>query len=621
MALKLKLSPSSSIEVFNFDGAGEYIDLGSLSYDASTDKTIYFNMWIDTSEGHTNETVLHFLSAGSDYFKFRLDGSLFKIQPGALGGGAQYYIEGHTEKIINCEVSKSSNVVNYFKINGVEQTDVGEQNLGGGSSGWYIGNGQNDILNNATVWDIKIYDVNSGQYLHQWDGYPNPTSDSAWVDKVGSKNGTVINSGTATSRIISGGVTSIINKLKIFPSGLSRLLLSGETTGNYLIAIGSRLDPCAGVWFSTDNGETFTEDPCTYQLKNGSLNAGYLYITPDTNHIMIGINDDTASATAGNKMMWSHDKGNTWNYRFLGTTNSNIGYIECDDSGQIIIKGSWDNSNDAGIELSTDGGDTWDWFETVGGSNRKYAYPHLNVYSGQYIMASGQYYSSIPETPVIYSSNYGTDVSILREYNPVDASIVNSFSTINKLQMSGDGKYMIFAAYGIFQNSSDYGYSWVTHYESNNSYGSDDAAYGLISIDGKYQMFTQRQDVSSFFSDNYGVSFTEFYDTDGSLFTCNYGRQFMNRSGNNMIALRSYPGSGFNLKEVWRNRNFDSNGWYLTHTFDSDMHNMDMSSDGNLVFAILTDGSMYYSINGGDSFIMSSDINPMDPSTAYIAIS
>lgn len=548
------------------------------------------------------------------------DSSIFFAQKNTYN---DYSILGKNNQILNCEIYKnySGDNISYFKINGIAQTEgtlgvsaAGTYNgVGIGLSGYSFSAWTTDLstLGDATIWDVKMIEASTNTLLHYWKGYPEGNTVSAWKDQVGSLDAignTVIGSRDINDIEIYGG-----KKLKISNNYLysNKLLLNYPIEiGPYVILLTTKGNKNYSNFISYDKGVTFNEnaDLSTYMLSTSvtdPISAPYTYISPNTKHLMVGYYDSSKSGLA-----WSHDSGITWDASTQKLETD--GYTKCSDDGTIMVKGSIDNVAGTGIMYSKDSGTTWSLFEpAVGADNRKYFVPVMNA-TGKYIMSNSQYVGS--GVKMIFSSDYGDNCAYLEDIDNPTYFIRDGFGTNRNNVMSSDGKYMLNLVWGTVQNSSDYGYSWYTIF-TGSSGTSQYYMYGAMSLTGQYQVYQKNEDSSIYFSNDYGVSFNKFNKNIGGEFSCKpdwirYSLDMMNMVGIDV-----------DLKTVWRNKNFDSNGWYNSYTFTTNILNFSMSSDGNVVLMQTTDASIFYSWDGGDTFSKSTFENPLAPSSyLYLAI-
>lgn len=200
MSSDMVLAPESTIsyvDVLDFDGSHNIL-LSSAGYssDMAGNKKITWNMLIDNSEGYSAEVFIHMIdnAGGNNVFDVGLDGSLFHIK-GYRGGSWNYYYEigNNYGKVIECEVNKTDTGVASFKIGDVTQSGTYDTaNYGSLSVGWYFGYNDAVYLDNATLWDIKLYDTDAaGVLTHSWKGTPDASINAGWVDDVSTFDGTV----------------------------------------------------------------------------------------------------------------------------------------------------------------------------------------------------------------------------------------------------------------------------------------------------------------------------------------------------------------------------------------------------------------------------------------------
>ena len=253
MGLNLKIVPyveaeaSTAYQVFDFDdgfyATADNIYFGSVDTSKNAavayGKKMTFKLYLDNSTGYNDEPVIQFYAnSGNDLIDLHLDGSLFTVYAkfGGTGGwrSKSYFIGDNFGKVINCEINKSKNglygQIDSFYIDDIEQTSIGTPNgWSGASSGWWFGRDADNALDNATVFEIKIYDTSSaGELIHHWKGYPNAAADAAWADEVDGIPGEVFN-GPGNNRTVveytDASASGTPNKLLIVPDASSILIL------------------------------------------------------------------------------------------------------------------------------------------------------------------------------------------------------------------------------------------------------------------------------------------------------------------------------------------------------------------------------------------------------------
>ena len=282
MGLKLKIEPyvtvdaSTEYQVFDFDngfyGTADVPYFGSsIDADIAYGKKMTFKLYLDNSIGYNDLPVIQFYgNSGNDLIDLHLDGSLFAVYAkfGGTGGWRSKYYEigDYYGEVISCEINKSRSgsygQVDSFIINGDEQTSVGQpQGWTGATSSWILGRDADSTLDNATVFEIKIYDTSTGgsPLIHHWAGYPNAAADAAWVDLVGSKDGEILNGPGNNRNVVEysdASASGTPNKLSIIPGG-SKLLLYDPLIGLTTFTLDSS-------FVYTDQGKTPLWGPTYY---------------------------------------------------------------------------------------------------------------------------------------------------------------------------------------------------------------------------------------------------------------------------------------------------------------------------------------------------------------------
>ena len=369
---------------------------------------------------------------------------------------------------------------------------------------------------------------------------------------------------------------------------------------NHVIFLGTSNSAAQNNYISYDNGVSFSMNSDLSTRMVGMTSIPYLYLSPNGQHVLAGGINGVNSPWA-----WSHDYGVTWNSSTAISPEE--GYLRCSDDGQIMMKGSYQNTPGSGTNAvySKNGGTTWNKFEpSIGADNRKYITPQISA-DGKYAMITSQYATA--NLYAVFSSNYGDNPTFLKDIDNPSYPISETYSGVWGNGMSTNGKYMINGGYGVLQNSSDYGYSWYTIY--NDTKDVNHAAFPMMSRDGRYQVYQTYIDSSLYGSSNYGVTWNNFYKSSGGYFVPVANTTKSSHDGLNLIAR-----SAASVYEVWRCKNFDINGWYKTTTFASAISQLELSSDGTLVIAELADGKIMYSWDGGETFTQSSFTNPLAPS-------
>lgn len=372
----------------------------------------------------------------------------------------------------------------------------------------------------------------------------------------------------------------------------------------YVVFLTTRNSTAQSNYLSYDGGVTFEINQDLSALTQGATQMQFPYVTPGGQHLMTNYYSPSASKT-----IWSHDRGITWDASFIGSSLP-YGPAKCSQDGQFMFKGSYNNPDTSnGAHYSQDGGLTWYKYQpadaSLGGDgpNRKYISPQMSSISGQYSHITSQFSGS--GMKAVSSSDYGSTVVRIEDIdNPSYPFTDYSQAAYMNNSMSEDGKYQMNLCYQNFQNSSDYGISWVTRRTS--------GTYINARMDrtGQYQFYQDNADGSIAGSNDYGVNWSgfNFYPR-----TAYYS---MSLDGMNLIG--AHPTQH---RQLWRCQNFNFSGWYNSFTFDSSIITLDLSSDGNLAIVELQDGKVMYSNDGGGTFSQSTFTNPLAPDLMYLKIS
>jgi len=184
--------------LLDFDGS-TYVSLGS-QVDASMNKIITFNLYIESSTHDFGDSIIRFPNSQVDDFNIYFS-SLGKIQlytnnyDSTRGGFTKTITSDMLKRQLYFEVGKAEGTFKFLKMNGILQENEGGTNGSGGSPAF--GGQASIIMQNAALWDIRIYDYDSsaftgtGSLMHHWRGYPRGETNAAWEDLVGNVNGTV----------------------------------------------------------------------------------------------------------------------------------------------------------------------------------------------------------------------------------------------------------------------------------------------------------------------------------------------------------------------------------------------------------------------------------------------
>ncbi len=192
---------------FELDGLDDdYIKLpANLGSDITGDKRITFNAYRHINETHTM-FFFNFWDTTSDYLRMSTTGNNVHIyMDGTAPGKGHTYLNADliTEGLMQMEIIKTASEIESFKINGIEQTVDGSTYSGVNYTTSYAAGLSNQSLDNVSIWDVKIYDSDVGGNLtHWWKGTgPDADKDSAWVDQVGSLDGSVFGQSLSTVQI------------------------------------------------------------------------------------------------------------------------------------------------------------------------------------------------------------------------------------------------------------------------------------------------------------------------------------------------------------------------------------------------------------------------------------
>jgi len=310
---RLKINQSAVYDVLNFDNSTYVPVYTDRSSDIEGSKKITFKLWLDASGGYAERTkVMGFATNNQDRLEVSMTGNQINVAPYGIAG-SQYPIGDWYNKVLNCEVNKTTNSIDSFYINGQEQTPGSPITFNSFNSTWIIG-GSGANLKNATVWDIKIYDTSTGlpgTLTHYWKGYPNGDTSIAWKDLAGSFSPASIIGAEAGTReiqgIYSGDISGLTRKLLLYGTYVEQPFFTFITDSSSPTVF----DPY--VW--SDGGSII------WDLGDGSIISGD--IVPDHYYSQLG------------------DKTVKW---FNGTTTGqdSITRVFLDTSG---IKGSLDFSN------------------------------------------------------------------------------------------------------------------------------------------------------------------------------------------------------------------------------------------------------------------------------------
>ena len=181
--------------VFDF-GPGAYVILHPSSNQAILgNKILTWKMWLDQDSGYgSNIEIFNFISnITSDCLSVYLNNNtlFIGVKLTATQVCKSYSITGFANQILTCEITKGTSNIVSFKINGVTQSSIGDTGFGGNVDAWYIGY-SGTMLNNATVWDIKLTDY-TPTTIEQFLGYPNGNVSSSWTRVGGGASAVLVN--------------------------------------------------------------------------------------------------------------------------------------------------------------------------------------------------------------------------------------------------------------------------------------------------------------------------------------------------------------------------------------------------------------------------------------------
>jgi len=232
-AKKLQLNlPSLTLDgVLDFDNN---IEITVLSEDSDVwliPIQLEFKMFLDVDSGFHHALFSSFpATSDNSYLTVVLyDSSLYvKTYTGSQKAAS---IKEFNNQIIDVKIIKDTNTFTdpsiYFNnIDVGAYTDIiyilsrnGGTILGGGIDLCNFGGSNVTMrkLENGTIWDVKITDLTTNTLIHSWDGYPAGNTSSAWLDNVGSYDGTLLGSaGTRDILAFSGPGNVLTSSRKLF---------------------------------------------------------------------------------------------------------------------------------------------------------------------------------------------------------------------------------------------------------------------------------------------------------------------------------------------------------------------------------------------------------------------
>jgi hypothetical protein len=182
--------------VIDWDGINDIVTLSGQP-DLSGTKTITFNMWLTKDTGFASDMLFTLGLPPGNIFA-ELDSNIIRIGISAnvnIGSTKTYSITGLTNQKLSCTIVKTTDAISSFTINGSPQsggTGVSTRNTELSAIG---GDGNlSSLLEDAYIWNIAVEGIGS------WLGSGNnANTDAAWLDGIGSNNGTVVGSPTLKS--------------------------------------------------------------------------------------------------------------------------------------------------------------------------------------------------------------------------------------------------------------------------------------------------------------------------------------------------------------------------------------------------------------------------------------
>ena len=175
--------------LFNFDGNANILVRPVSTSDVSGNRAIKWKMWLDQESGYTACKVFCFWPSGtySETCNIGLNNNEIIIQTKYLSTSLKYSLSGLSNNILNCEVKKSGETIDYFKVNDISLSSTGSGSfLGGNGDAWYISFAG---LYLATIWDIRVIDSDTQILKDGFLGYPNGNTSNAWLNTVEGSSG------------------------------------------------------------------------------------------------------------------------------------------------------------------------------------------------------------------------------------------------------------------------------------------------------------------------------------------------------------------------------------------------------------------------------------------------
>jgi hypothetical protein len=198
--------PDPGVGVLDFDGIDDYIGFNSVP-DVTGTKTISFDCYFpELATGSGQNMIINIEDGTSDfltvYFGVSFSNEIlfeFVCSDSALGSHSTILDSSNKGKILHIVVNKTVGNIDSIYINDVLQSGYNiTEGFTSGQGAFEIGRlylGEEDILyseasEHCYIWNININDE------HLYLGIPNGNTDEAWIDQIGSINGTVYGSPT-----------------------------------------------------------------------------------------------------------------------------------------------------------------------------------------------------------------------------------------------------------------------------------------------------------------------------------------------------------------------------------------------------------------------------------------
>lgn len=228
MGERLKLygvTETTLYNLMNFDGKG-FVQLVSRTVPTSQDYSIIFNCYFDVSKnqstvGPGNGIIV---GGGANMGISWYDTSLLYYY-----NDVNYRYEAPVpaskkKHVIKLQWTNATSSLKLF-INDIEQTQVSSSLTPVGGTGIWFGGWT--TLSDTNITNIALWDINLNNE-HLYKGYPDGSTNSAWVDTIGDWDGSVLgyDTNTITTRdlTISGGSSAATaNKLYLYGGELSGL--------------------------------------------------------------------------------------------------------------------------------------------------------------------------------------------------------------------------------------------------------------------------------------------------------------------------------------------------------------------------------------------------------------